>query len=205
MSKYSTVEPCTFVYACVYMYVHCTYFLQPTRTDEVFRILLNNLDMESKIALRKVCVNTRTLVPILTHIHTAIHPCPHSECIIPIPAYSHTSSPTAGIRHTSQHVHGDSRHLHSKTRKGTQCTMYMYMYIHDILKTSGNFKVVEVSSFQDILMNCGGGGGGGGIKVPPIGPIVAQLAEHQPRTLKVMGSSPSRGSNFSLKGCCLGI
>ena len=80
----------------------------------------------------------------------------------------------------------------------------VHVHVHDILKTSGNFKVVEVSSFQGVLMNYVGGGGGG-VKVPPICPIVAQLAEHQPRTLKVMGSSPSRGSNFSLKGCCLGI
>ena len=30
---------------------------------------------------------------------------------------------------------------------------------------------------------------------------VAQLVELQPRTLKVVGSSLTRGSNFSLKGC----
>ena len=34
---------------------------------------------------------------------------------------------------------------------------------------------------------------------------VAQLVELQPRTLKVVGSSPTQGSNFSLEGCCLGI
>ena len=31
------------------------------------------------------------------------------------------------------------------------------------------------------------------------------LVELQPRTLKIMGSNPTQGSNFSLKGCCLGI
>ena len=34
---------------------------------------------------------------------------------------------------------------------------------------------------------------------------VAHVVELRPRTLKVVGSSPTRGSNFSLKGCCLGI
>ena len=34
---------------------------------------------------------------------------------------------------------------------------------------------------------------------------VAQLVELQPRMLTVVGSSPTRGGNFSLKGCCLGI
>ena len=33
----------------------------------------------------------------------------------------------------------------------------------------------------------------------------AQLVELQPRTLKVVGSSPTRGSNFSLKGHHLGL
>ena len=34
---------------------------------------------------------------------------------------------------------------------------------------------------------------------------VAQLVELQPRMLEVVGSSPTQGSNFSLKGCCLGF
>ena len=34
---------------------------------------------------------------------------------------------------------------------------------------------------------------------------VAQLVDHQPRTLKVVGSSPTRGGNVSLKDCSLGF
>ena len=58
-----------------------------------------------------------------------------------------------------------------------------------------------------------------GILVPPVNQVatlalpcivyiaalVAQLVEIQPRMLKFVGSSPTRGSNFSFKGCCLEI
>lgn len=46
---------------------------KPTRTDEVFRILLNNLDMESKIALRKAYVTHLSKYMEILGIYTARH------------------------------------------------------------------------------------------------------------------------------------
>ena len=90
----------------IHVHVHLYYLLQPTRTDEVFRILLNNLDLESKIALRKVCVDTDTLVPIQTNVHTAMHSCPHSKCLIPSFPYPQSSSPMqAYMAHLSKYMH----------------------------------------------------------------------------------------------------
>ena len=76
----------------------------------------------------------------------------------------------------------------------------MYMYITFTLSYIAAVNQVETLALPCFVLICVGD-----LNSASRAASVAQLVELQPRTLKVVGLSPTRGSNFSLKGCCLGI
>ena len=47
---------------CSYFVIHLFIYLQPNKIDEVFDLLLNSMEFESKFAVRKVCCTVHVTI-----------------------------------------------------------------------------------------------------------------------------------------------